>query len=199
MDYLKQRKGWETRELRFTASKLYYKQGKYGNADEIDIPFENIDGERVSFSTSRIGLLACAFGFLIFGILDLTLRIAFLNTSWIWITAFLGAVLSIWGYLNSKKEFWKLKLKSEEFIYLYKNLPSADQTNLFLKNLLEARNAHLRENYLNIDENLDYEQQYYNLRWMRSVDAISRQEFEQKYEELKQTVTPEKKIIGFTR
>lgn len=199
MNHLKQRKGLEVREFRFSDSKLYYNQGKFGNTNEIDIPFENIDGEKVSYTTSKIWLLGIAFGFLLFGVLGAALKIHFLNMSQAWIIVLLGTLLSLWGYLNSRREFWKLKLKSEEFIYLYKNLPSAEETNLFLKNLLEARNAYLRENYLNIDENLDYEQQYYNLRWLRSVDAITPTEFDRKYEELKQTVTPEKRTIGFTR
>jgi hypothetical protein len=199
MNNLVQRKGFDLREFRFTDAKLFYTVGRYGNSNEIDIPFENIDGEQVSFRTSRIWLSIA--GSFLFG---LSAALAFITSDIIpglWLPVLMIAVgIVFWGlYFNSRSSFWKLKLKSEDFIYFYKNIPSPEETNRFLKDLIRARNAYLRENYLHIDENLDYEQQYYNLRWMQSINAISKDEFEVKYEELKQTVTPEKKIIGFTR
>lgn len=199
MNHLVQRKGFDLREFRFTDSKLFYTQGRYGTANEIDIPFENIDGEQVSFRTSRIWLSVV--GSFLFALGGTLLALPTASSAVVWppIVLVLAGILC-WGlYFNSRSNFWKLKLKSEDFIYFYKNIPSPEETDTFLRNLIEARNTYLRENYLHIDENLDYEQQYYNLRWMQSINAISKAEFELKYEELKQTVTPEKKIIGFTR
>jgi hypothetical protein len=200
MNQLVQRKGFDLRVFRFTDSKLFYTQGRYGNSNEIDIPFENIDGEQVSFQTSRIGLSLFGSFLIAAGILSILLINAAKPLGlWIPIVFFVSGILCWGGYFYSRSSFWKLKLKSEDFIYFYKNIPSREETDRFLHDMIEARNTYLRENYLHIDENLDYEQQYYNLRWMQSINAISKAEFELKYEELKQTVTPEKKIIGFTR
>ncbi|MFM1879022.1 MAG: hypothetical protein RLZZ241_1888 [Bacteroidota bacterium] len=197
MNTLKQKKGFDVREYRFTDTKLYYKQGRIGSYNEIDIPFENIDGEKVSYFTSRLWLLMTSGLLLLFGISTMILPWA--HAGWIPLLPILTSMIFLVFYLFSRRHFWKIKMKSEEFIYFFKNRPSPAQTNIFIEKMLEARNQYLRENYLSIDENLDYEQQYYNLRWLRSIEAISKPEFEAKYLELKQTVSPEKKIIGFTR
>lgn len=197
MNELKQRKGFDKRAFRFTDAKLFYEQGRLGEYNEVDIPFENIEGQRATYRTSKILWL----------LLASTLLLVAVATAWgtaqqggsLWALTLipLGIAAAFFGlYGNSRKEFWKLKLK-EDYLYLYKNIPSREATEAFLKSLLEARNAYLRENYLQIDENLDYEQQFYNLRWLRSIEAIDKAEFEAKYEELKQTVKPEKKAIGF--
>lgn len=197
MHELKQHKGFDKREFRFTDSKLFYVQGRLGESNEVDIPFENIDGERGSYRTSKTSLLLASIVLAIVALAAGLSPFGLLGARWaiVWIAA-AGAVAFFGLYWNSRREFWKLKLK-EDYLYLYKNLPSREQTEAFVKSLLEARNAYLRENYLQIDENLDYEQQFYNLRWLRSIAAINKEEFEAKYEELKQTVKPEKKKIGF--
>ena len=199
MNQLIQRKGFDLREFRFTDTKLYYNQGRFGSANEIDIPFENIDGERVSFSTSRTWLIALGCGFLVLGILSMIFASTFLEPFAVIALVFVFAALCVVLYFRSRRTFWKLKLKSEDFIYLYKDIPSRQETEDFLKDLTKARNNYLRENYLQIDENMDYEQQYYNLRWLLAVEAISKTEFDVKYDELKQTVNPEKTSIGFTK
>lgn len=198
MKELKQRKGFDSREFRFTDSKLYYVQGRLGESNEVDIPFENIDGERGIFRTSKTSWLVVS---AVLALLAVALGLSGVAGTSGWAIALVPAVGALacgvlYGY--SRKEFWKLKLK-DDYLYLYKNIPSRQETEAFLKSLLEARNAYLRENYLQIDENLDYEQQFYNLRWLRSIDAISKAEFEAKYEELKQTVKPEKRTIGFSK
>lgn len=197
MNELKQKKGFDVREYRFTDSKLFYTQGSLGQSNEIDIPFENIDGEQVSYFTSRLWMLATAVLLLLLAIFGSV--VPGLGLGHLRYLPLLGSAVSFVLYLNSRRHFWKIKLKSEEFIYFYKNIPSSDQTLQFIQDLLAARNRYLREHYLSIDENLDYEQQYYNLRWLRSIGAISTPEFEDKYLELKQTITPEKRSIGFTK
>lgn len=197
MNELKQRKGFDKRAFRFTDTKLFYEQGRLGEYNEIDITFENIDGQRTSFRTSNTLLLLISAALLVVTLATVLSAANRGGAGWeyCFIPASAAAAFLLF-YRNSRKEFWKLKLK-EDYLYLYKNIPSRDETEVFLKSLLEARNAYLRENYLQIDENLDYEQQFYNLRWLRSIEAIDKAEFEAKYEELKQTVKPEKKTIGF--
>lgn len=197
MNELKQRKGFDKRAFRFTDAKLFYEQGRLGEYNEVDIPFENIDGQRATYRTSKLLWLLLSAAALLVAVATAWGAITRGGAGWAYtlIPLSLGGVF-FGSYLNSRKEFWKLKLK-EDYLYLYKNIPSREATEAFLKGLLEARNAYLRENYLQIDENLDYEQQFYNLRWLRSIEAIDKAEFEAKYEELKQTVKPEKKAIGF--
>ncbi len=197
MNELKQRKGFDKRAFRFTDAKLFYEQGRLGEYNEVDIPFENIDGQRATYRTSKILFLFLSAALLLVAVATAWGAAERGGSGWaytliplVFASAFLGM------YWNSRKEFWKLKLK-EDYLYLYKNIPSHEATEAFLKSLMEARNAYLRENYLQIDENLDYEQQFYNLRWLRSIEAIDKAEFEAKYEELKQTVKPEKRAIGF--
>jgi len=200
MRELKQHKGFDKREFRFTDSKLYYAQCRLGECNEIDIPFENIDGERVSYHTSRTLFLGVSVTLLLLAIAALIIWAGRGGNGWVFaLIPALGSAAFLWLYRTSRKDFWKIKLKTEDYLYLYKNIPAPEQTQAFLKSLLEARNAYLRENYLRIDENLDYEQQFYNLRWLRSIDAIDKDEFETKYEELKQTVKPEKRAIGFSK
>ena len=197
MNELKQRKGFDKRAFRFTDAKLFYEQGRLGEYNEIDIPFENIDGQRATYRTSKILWLLLAAALLPAAVVTAWGTAQQGSLGWAYALIPLALSAAFFGlYGNSRKEFWKLKLK-EDYLYLYKNIPSREATEAFLKSLLEARNVYLRENYLQIDENLDYEQQFYNLRWLRSIEAIDKTEFEAKYEELKQTVKPEKKAIGF--
>ena len=63
--------------------------------------------------------------------------------------------------------------------------------------LINTRNRYLRENYAIVDEHLNYENQLGNFRWLKSINAITKEEFDQKYEELKRTVKPEKRNVGF--
>lgn len=46
---------------------------------------------------------------------------------------------------------------------------------------------------------LNYENQVETLKWLRSLNAISQEEYHQKYEELRKLILPEKKVIGFEK
>ena len=100
-------------------------------------------------------------------------------------------------YFMSRKDFWKIKLSNNSYLYVHKKIPSEEKTNQFITDLIESRNSYLRENYSFIDENLNYESQLSNFRWLKSINAISKEEFDQKYAELKKTMKPDKRNIGF--
>ena len=100
-------------------------------------------------------------------------------------------------YFFSKKDYWKIKLSNNSHLYIHKKIPSEEKTNQFLSDLIDTRNIYLRENYAYIDENLNYENQLSNFRWLKSINAITKEEFDQKYAELKKTVKPDKPNIGF--
>lgn len=60
MKELKQNKNFVKRELRITDSKLFYNISKFGNGNEIDIPFENLNGEKTSHKSTNHTLLIIA-------------------------------------------------------------------------------------------------------------------------------------------
>jgi hypothetical protein len=201
MKTFNQKKFFTNREYKITDSKLYYNISKFGDGNEIDIPYENLDGDRVSFKSSNGFSLVAAIILYVVGIMT---HIDSYNygenrdpyLAFFWIV--LGTIMLI-VYFFSRKDFWKIKLSNNSYLFVYKNIPSETKTNEFLAELIEARNQYLRENYAIIDENLSYEHQLSNFRWLKSINAITKEEFNQKYDELKRMVKPDKANIGFKK
>tara|TARA_R110002033_G_scaffold169502_1_gene210310 strand:+ start:541 stop:1116 length:576 start_codon:yes stop_codon:yes gene_type:complete len=186
------------REFRISETKLYYNISKFGNSDEIDIPFENLNGEKVSFKKSNNVLLLVS---VIIYLIAIAISIGkmkgadveqYADLFW----GIIGTIVLV-VYFFTKENFWKIKLVENNYIYFHKKIPSENQTNEFLTELIEVRNSFLNENYGIIDENLDYQTQLNNFKWLKSINAISKKEFEEKYKELKKTVKPEKSNIGY--
>ncbi|MEM7187829.1 MAG: hypothetical protein AAF466_14360, partial [Bacteroidota bacterium] len=100
-------------------------------------------------------------------------------------------------YWISRENFWKIKLSNDTYLYVHKNVPNEQTTDAFVNDLMRSRNEYLKENYTNIDENLSYETQLNSLKWLKSIEVLTKSEFDQKYEELKRTVKPDKTNIGF--
>jgi len=198
MKELKQKKNFVTRELRFTESKLFYNVSKFGNENEVDILFENLNGEKVSHkSTNHTLLIISGIIYLIAIIVQISLFRGgtgekFAGLFW----AGIGTIFLI-IYFLSRQNFWKIRLANDSYIYIHKNIPNKSATDQFIAELMKSRNEFLRENYALVDENLSYESQLNNFKWLKSIDAITKAEFDQKYKELKQSVKPEKSNIGF--
>ena len=53
MKTFNQKKLFTNNEFRITESKLYYNVTKFGDGNEIDIPYENLVGDKVSFKSSN--------------------------------------------------------------------------------------------------------------------------------------------------
>lgn len=197
MKELKQNKNFVRRELRITESKLFYNVSKFGNANEVDIPFENLNGEKVSHkSTNHILLIIASTIYLIAFAIQISLYRGGTGEKYaglFW--AGIGTVFLI-IYLLSTQNFWKIRLINDNYIYIHKNIPSKSATDQFLSELMKSRNEFLKENYALVDENLSYESQLNNFKWLKSINAISKEEFDQKYAELKHSVKPEKPNIG---
>lgn len=198
MKELKQNKNFVKRELRITDSKLFYCVSKFGNEDETDIPFENLNGEKTSHkSTNHTLLIISGVIYLIAIAVQISLYRGgtgekFAGFFW----AGIGTIFLV-IYLLSRENFWKILLSNGSYIYIHKNIPSKSATNLFLSELMKSRNEFLKENYAIVDKNLSYESQLNNFKWLKSINAISKEEFDQKYAELKQSVKTEKPNIGF--
>lgn len=192
---LKQTKNFVTREFRLSDSKLFYKVSKFGNEDEVDIPFENINGDIASHKSSKR----------IFPILSLTGYLAAIPLLFFSSTTCLGFILTgiatllLILYPITKQVFWKLKLAGEEYLFFHQTIPSKAECDLFLEALIRSRNAYLKENYAIVDENLDYESQLNSFKWLKSIHAITKEEYNQLYLDLKKTLKPDKPSIGFER
>jgi len=200
METLNQNRNFVNRELKIGDSKLYYKVSKLGTEDELDIPYENLTSDKISQKTSNNTVLAIS---LALYVLSIALLVADLRGSNVeavaWIVWAVIATIVLVKYLRGRENLWKLKLTNNSYINIHKNVPSENATNLFIEKIYSKRNEYLRENYLIIDGNLNYENQLNNLKWLKTMNVISKSEFEEKYDELKRTYKPSQKSIGFEK
>ena len=200
MQKLIQQKNFVKREFRLSDTKLFYNISKFGNSNEIDIPFENINGEKVSFKRSNnIILLVSAFIFL----MSIALLIGEIKGSdsiehFAWLFWFLIAVFTLGLYWFTKEDFWKIRLIDENYIYVLKDSKNSSNANEFINVLINSRNQYLKESYAFVDENLSYESQLQNFRWLKSMSVIDKKEFDELYSSLKSTVKPANSNIGFS-
>lgn len=200
MKTLLQKKNFVQREVRLTDTKLFCSVTKFGNTNEIDIPFENIDGEKVSYKTANIYFLLISLGCCITAILISTS--SFSETGIHHLTSGIGFLLAISFFLLywfSRADFWQIKLSDGNSILLHKKIPNEKAVSIFIDEIIKIRNSYLRENYATIDENLDYESQLNNFKWLKSIKAISKEEYDKKYSELKKIINPSDMNIGFTK
>ena len=198
MKELKQRKNFVRRDFRLTDSKLFYNVSKFGNGNEVDIPFENINGDKVSFKSTNHTLLIIA-GIIYLIAVAIQVSIYRGGNAENFAGLFWGIVGTIFLvlYFLSMQNFWKIKLTNDSYLYIHKNIPNKSAADKFIDELMKSRNDFLKENYAVVDENLSYESQLNNFKWLKSINALSKEEFDLKYAELKQTVKPEKPNIGF--
>ena len=94
---------------------------------------------------------------------------------------------------------WRIRLSNNQYLVLNKNIPSESQTNDFINSIYLAQKEYLRANYLIIDARLNYENQVETLKWLKTLNAISQEEYKQYYQQLKNLILPEKRAIGFEK
>lgn len=195
MKTLVQKKNFVTRELRISDAKLFCKVSKFGNTNEIDMPFENIDGEKVSFKSSNNVLLLVSMGLNLLSIINLFLDFG----KWISLLGFVIATILFVIYWLSIGDFWQIKLMDGNSILVVKDVPDTKTVDHFIEEIIKARNVYLRENFATIDENLDYESQLNNFKWLKAIKAITKEEFEAKHAELKKIYFHSDLNIGFNK
>jgi hypothetical protein len=195
MKTLVQKKNFVTRELRISDAKLFCKVSKLGNTNEIDIPFENIDGEKVSFQSSNNLLLLVSISLTLLSIINLFLDFG----NWISIISFIIATILFVIYWFRIGNFWQVKLMDGNSVLVVKDVPDAKTVDHFIDEIIRARNIYLRENFASIDENLDYESQLNNFKWLKAIKAITKEEFEAKHAELKKIYFHSDLNIGFNK
>ena len=102
-------------------------------------------------------------------------------------------------YVVMRENSWKIRLYNNSYLYIFKNVPDKNVTDGFIETLFAERDKFLKEIYLSLDQNLSYNTQINDLKWLRNVEAISKEEFDKYYEELKLLYAPKKGSIGFER
>ena len=200
MKTLNQKKNFVQREVRLTDTKLFCSVTRFGNTNEIDIPFENIDGEKVSYKTTNLYFLLLAIGCGVTAIITLTSSFKVTETKYL--IAGIGFILALSFFILywfSRADFWQIKLSDGNSILIHKKIPNEKTVTLFINEIIETRNNYLKENYATIDENLDYESQLNNFKWLKSIKAISKEEYDKKYSELKKTINPSDINIGYNK
>lgn len=198
MKELKQTKNLVKREFRITESKLFYSVSKFGNENEVDIPFENINGEKTSYKETNHTLLLFAIIIYLVGIgVVISLMKNGTEGNYGGLIWFGIASLLLILYWMSRKNFWRIRLANDSYLYIHKNIPSQNEADKFIQELIKSRNTFLKESYASIDQNLGYENQLNNLKWLKSINAITKKEYDDKYSELKQSLNPNKEDIGF--
>jgi len=199
MKKLIQKKNFIKSEFRTSETKLFYTISKFGNTDEVDISFENITGEKVSVKRSNnIFLLISIFIYII----SIALLIGKMKGSknieeYAWVFWGVIATIVLGYYWFSREDLWKINLSNNSSILIHKAIPSNNKVLSFINNLIQERDTYLKENYAFVDKNLDYREQLANYKWLKSINVISKSEFDKIYTELKKTVTPDKPNIGF--
>ncbi|MCW5518809.1 hypothetical protein J1N09_03100 [Aureitalea sp. L0-47] len=199
MKELIQKKNFITREYRLGESKLFFYKISYGNGDEMDIPYENIDGEKVRANNNSYITLLLGIGGLLFGVLLLLLGmfVENLQTGYLGIVSLLFGIPVIGYYWLTKEKLWKIKLSNGTYLHFHQSIPSPITVEEFINELITTRDKYLLDNYGTIDKNLGYEEQLSNFKWLKSIRVISNNEFDNKVIELRNVVDPEKFKIGF--
>lgn len=198
-----QKKLFNKKEFRISDSKLYYSLTKFGNKNEVIIPYEEISGEKVSQTSTNFTLFTLSLTVFLVGVVIAGIAVLLAEPNEASGLVIFGSVLMTIGallfilFLYSRESFWKIQLSDSRNLFFHQNIPDQAKTEHFISELLNSRNVFLRQNYMIVDKNLNYESQLNTFRWLKSIHAINQNEFEDLYNELKKTVDPLKTNIGF--
>jgi hypothetical protein len=97
---------------------------------------------------------------------------------WIVIAAILWT-----GFFSSRKSWIKF-VQNNSGLNLYKNKPSKEAVNEFIKKMFQFRNAYLLKKYGRFLDEEDFEDKMARLKYLRAQEVLSEEEFESKREEI---------------
>lgn len=198
MNTLVQKKLFHKREFEIIESKLRFKESRFGNENEIYIPFENILGNKNTFKKAEPLFILVG---LFFSLLTILVIVWYyedhdveIGAPFIW-----GSISLLFFYLSykTKENSWRIGLINNESIMMFKNNPNEDDVERFFKSLIEKRNKYLLSNYGFLDKNLSYERQFNNLEWLRLRNVLTLEEFEIKHQDLKALFDVSNNRVGF--
>lgn len=199
MQVIKQRRLFTKREYNILENKLHYKTSYIGGESEGMVAFENLSKEKTTHkTTNNIILVLSVFIFLLAG-----MSFSYRNDKdsdpemWIAFTFIAIVLLAVYFFMNENS--WKIRTQHNGYLFLFKKSPNENMVNEFISTLFVERDKYLKEQYLSLDPNLSYETQVNDLKWLRNVEAISKQEFDKYYSDLKLLYAPKRGAIGFDR
>lgn len=194
---IKQRRLFTKKEYNILDTKLHYKTSHIGSESEGIIAFENLSKEKMTYKSTNSMILIISI--LIYGFSGIGFY--FRNEKDfdpnMWIASAFPATILLVIYFVMNENSWKIRTHNNGYIYLLKNKPNKNIVDDFIKSLFDNRDNYLIEKYLNLDPNLSYETQVNDLKWLLTVEAITKTEFDKYYQDLKLLYAPKKGIIGF--
>lgn len=183
---------------------MFYKVSRRGLHREVSVPYEQLGGVRTSHLKGP-GLLRQLSG-LCLGlatVLFLLVINPYGSLKGDWVNFFLlllpsVSVLSIILFYVLRKRYWKIEtLDRKQAIWFYQRKPGRFQVDKFFECLMEARNSYLFQQYATLEDQLSYEEHLNNLKWLRSIQALDKEQYEILYNELKKRTDPRSGRIGF--
>ena len=199
MHTIKQRRLFTKREYNILDNKLHYNTSYIGGESEGIITFENLSKEKTTFKSKNSIILLVSV--LLFGLAGISFL--FRNDKdvdpFMWIGWTVVATIILTVHIVMSEVSWKIKTFDKGYIYIFKKKPDENSVENFISTLFEERDAYLRKTYLSLDSNLSYENQLNDLKWLRNIEAISKEEFDKYYSDLKLLYSPQKGTIGFER
>jgi len=194
MEVLIQKNIFSTNEFKLTDSKLICKVSDITGTDEFGIAYEDILGEKTLVKTSNIGLLVVSISIYIVTLIVIAAEFKDANTTPAILFWLILPTIMMLGYRKSRIEKWKLPLADGRIIELKKNVPDSATVLRFLEKLIQRRNKYLQQEY--IGDYYSYESQFHNLQWLKLIGALSANEFNAYYAELRRR-DPGVKTIDF--
>jgi len=199
MHSLKQQRLLKKIEFNILENKLHYKTSYLGGESESMIAFENLSKEKTTHKTTNIIILLMALFFFMLGGMSFSFRNDKGVDHEMWISFVLLGIVLFAVYIFMNENSWRLRTHSNGFLFLFKKKPNENTVNEFISKLFTERDKYLREQYLSFDPNLSYETQLNDLKWLRNVEAVSKEEFDKYYADLKLLYAPKTGKIGFDR
>lgn len=196
---LKQRKNFKLNIFELKDSSIFVKSKSFGSYNEYEIPYENIQPNKYNIKSSNSILFFIAIFFFLLALLNYYFVIEGdkdiePEASFVWI--FFGVVLTFFG-VKLNENYWKIYTTNNQYLKFFKKLPNEKKVNEFLDEFYKKRNSYLIETYGNINPNLDYEKQYNNIVWLKTVKAFSENDFNEKILELEEVFNKRVNKIGF--
>lgn len=189
----------DKRDIKILDNKFTYYDKRFDTSGfEVTIAYEDLTNNK-SLTTNNSGIILwSALGGYCISFCLFMMRNDKDVDPFMWLYILIIATAALVFYFLKKENSFRIRLANNSgFIQIHRNIPNTITVDAFIENLYAARDQYLRETYLTLDKNLSYELQYKNLKWLRHVEAISKQEFETKYDELKTLFQTDKRTIGF--
>lgn len=199
MQTIKQRRLFTKREYNILDNKLNYKTSYIGGESEGMVSFENLSKEKTTYKTSNNIILVLSLLIFVMAGMSFYFRNDKDSDPDMWIGFAFTAIVLFTVYFFMNENSWRIRTHNNGYLILFKKHPNESSVNEFISTLFFERDNYLRERYLSLDPNLSYETQINDLRWLRNVEAISKDEFDKYYSDLKLLYMPKRGTIGFDR